>query len=176
MILVLNQSTNSTVFSKVRFPGSVKTVLSGDPLYKYSNLTSYRFWTCCGSTLNKSICIWVSKIISNPYSWSSDSLKGNFWKKSPTCFDVTEQTSKQWKTLWPSENILTLIRISIFLFLRLYEKTEIKEDFFWNWRDKRIQKQLQNVTNCINIVLWKYMKAFLYAYSCLHNTLCHIYV
>ena len=33
MILVLNQSPNSTVFSIVRVPGGAKTVLSGDPLY-----------------------------------------------------------------------------------------------------------------------------------------------
>ena len=32
-ILVLNQSSNSTVFSIVRFPGGAKTVLSGDSLY-----------------------------------------------------------------------------------------------------------------------------------------------
>ena len=33
MILVLNQSPNSTVFTIVQFPGGAKTVLSGDPLY-----------------------------------------------------------------------------------------------------------------------------------------------
>ena len=34
------------------------------------------------------------------------------WRKSPTCFDVTEETSWMWKvffqTLWPSHNMLTL--------------------------------------------------------------------
>ena len=33
MILVLNESPNSKVFSIVRFHGGAKTVLSGDPLY-----------------------------------------------------------------------------------------------------------------------------------------------
>ena len=33
VILVLNQSPISTIFAIVRFPGSTKLVLSGDPLY-----------------------------------------------------------------------------------------------------------------------------------------------
>ena len=36
-VLVLNQSPISTVFGIVRFPGSTKTVLSGDPLYYQSD-------------------------------------------------------------------------------------------------------------------------------------------
>ena len=48
MILVLNQSPLSTIFAIVRFPGSPKLVLSGDPLYlAYNRVVMVWWWFKC---------------------------------------------------------------------------------------------------------------------------------
>ena len=44
MILVLNQSPNSTVFSIVQFPGRAKIVLSGDPRNSKSEAAETGDW------------------------------------------------------------------------------------------------------------------------------------
>ena len=40
-ILILNQSSNSTIFAIVRYPGGPKFVLSGDPLYLTNFCSSF---------------------------------------------------------------------------------------------------------------------------------------